>query len=90
VCQAGWLEPLGNDQFFNARRVLAQGVGAAMHPHKLTVTGLTRILAEKVLIPEVEQRARGVAEQLRTEDGLTVACDLIEQELRSLKTPGTF
>lgn len=81
------LEPLGNDQFFNARRVLALGVGAAMHPHKLTANGLTRILAEKVLIPDVEQRARAVAEQLRAEDGLTVACDLIEAELRSVKLP---
>jgi UDP:flavonoid glycosyltransferase YjiC (YdhE family) len=81
------LEPLGNDQFFNARRVLALGVGAVMHPHKLTANGLTRILAEKVLIPEVEQRARAVAELLRAEDGLTVACDLIEAELRRLKPP---
>jgi UDP:flavonoid glycosyltransferase YjiC (YdhE family) len=77
------VEPYGNDQFFNARRVLRLGVGAAMHPHKLTVTGLTRILDEKVLTADVQRRALELGARLQAEDGLTVACDLIEAELRA-------
>jgi UDP:flavonoid glycosyltransferase YjiC (YdhE family) len=75
------VEPYGNDQFFNARRVLALGVGAAMHPHKLTATGLTRVLDEKVLTADVRRRASELGARLRAEDGLAVACDLIEQQL---------
>jgi UDP:flavonoid glycosyltransferase YjiC (YdhE family) len=74
------VEPYGNDQFFNARRVLRLGVGAAMHPHKLTVTGLTRILDEKVLTAEVRRNAKELGARLQAEDGLTVACNLIEAE----------
>jgi UDP:flavonoid glycosyltransferase YjiC (YdhE family) len=76
------VEPYGNDQFFNARRVLGLGVGAAMHPHKLTATGLTRILEEKVLTADVRRNALELGARLQAEDGLTVACDLIEQQLR--------
>jgi UDP:flavonoid glycosyltransferase YjiC (YdhE family) len=79
------VEPYGNDQFFNARRVLALGVGGAMHPHKLTVVGLTRMLEERVLTPEVRRRALELGARLREEDGLTVASDLIEQQLTSCK-----
>ena len=75
------VEPYGNDQFFNARRILALGVGAAMHPHKLTVTGLARVLEEKVLTADVRRRALELATGLQAEDGLTMACDLIEQQL---------
>jgi UDP:flavonoid glycosyltransferase YjiC (YdhE family) len=75
------VEPYGNDQFFNAWRVRVLGVGAAMHPHKLTVTGLTRVLDEKVLTAEVRQHALELGARLQAEDGLTVACDLIEQQL---------
>jgi UDP:flavonoid glycosyltransferase YjiC (YdhE family) len=76
------VEPYGNDQFFNARRALRLGVGAAMHPHKLTVTGLTRILDEKVLTADVRRHALELGARLQAEDGLTVACDLIEEQLR--------
>jgi UDP:flavonoid glycosyltransferase YjiC (YdhE family) len=76
------VEPYGNDQFFNARRVLGLGVGAAMHPHKLTVIGLTRVLDEKVLTADVRRHALELGARLQAEDGLTVACDLIEQQLR--------
>jgi UDP:flavonoid glycosyltransferase YjiC (YdhE family) len=62
------VEPYGNDQFFNAWRVLRLGVGAAMHPHKLTVTGLTRMLDEKVLTTDVRRHALelGAGSRLRT------------------------
>jgi UDP:flavonoid glycosyltransferase YjiC (YdhE family) len=77
------VEPYGNDQFFNARRVLRLGAGAAMHPHKLTVLGLTRILDEKVLTADVRRQALELGARLQAEDGLTVACDLIEGQLRA-------
>ncbi len=64
------------------RRVLALGVGAAMHPHKLTATGLARVLEEKVLATEVRLRVRELARCLRAEDGLATAHDLVEQRLR--------
>jgi UDP:flavonoid glycosyltransferase YjiC (YdhE family) len=78
------VEPYGNDQFFNARRVLALGVGAAMHPHKLSAAGVVRVLEEKVLPAEVRGRALELGTRLEAEDGLAVACDLIEQQLTTL------
>jgi UDP:flavonoid glycosyltransferase YjiC (YdhE family) len=78
------VEPYGNDQFFNARRVLALGVGGAMHPHKLTGSGLVRMLETRVLTTEVRGRAMELSARIKTEDGLTVACDLIEQQLTAL------
>jgi UDP:flavonoid glycosyltransferase YjiC (YdhE family) len=81
------VEPYGNDQFFNARRVLALGVGSAMHPHKLNATGPARVLAEKVLTADVQRRGAALAASLRGEDGLKVACELIEDEIRTLPEP---
>jgi UDP:flavonoid glycosyltransferase YjiC (YdhE family) len=81
------VEPYGNDQFFNARRVLRLGVGAAMHPHKLTLTGLCRILDEKVLTADVRRNALELGERLQVEDGLAVACELIEQQLHHGAVP---
>jgi UDP:flavonoid glycosyltransferase YjiC (YdhE family) len=75
------VEPYGNDQFFNSRRVLALGVGGAMHPHKLSAIGLTRMLEERILTTEVRGRALELSARLQAEDGLTVACDLIEHQL---------
>jgi UDP:flavonoid glycosyltransferase YjiC (YdhE family) len=72
------VEPYGNDQFFNALRVVRLGVGVAAHPHRLTVDGLVRLLGEKVLTDTVRQRASQVAARLRHEDGLQAACDEIE------------
>jgi UDP:flavonoid glycosyltransferase YjiC (YdhE family) len=72
------VEPYGNDQFYNARQVLALGLGAALHPHRLTAEGLARILAEKVLVADCRARVEAFGARLRAEDGLTRACDLIE------------
>jgi UDP:flavonoid glycosyltransferase YjiC (YdhE family)/GT2 family glycosyltransferase len=73
------IEPYGNDQFFNARRVLELGVGASMHPHKLTVDGLVRVIGEKVLDPAVRRRAQEIGTRIANEDGLSAACDAIER-----------
>lgn len=76
------VEPYGNDQFDNASRILALGVGAAMHPHKLTTEGLSRIIAERVLQPAYRKRAQSVAAKLRKENGIQEACALVEQMLK--------
>jgi UDP:flavonoid glycosyltransferase YjiC (YdhE family) len=78
------VEPYGNDQFSNARRLLALGVGGAMHPHKLTVAGLVHMLETRVLTSEARERALELAARLKTEDRLALACDLIEQQLTAL------
>jgi len=81
------IEPYGNDQFFNGQRVLSLGLGAVMHPHRLTAEGLARVLAEKVLRPESRCRASEMSAKLSKEDGLSLACDLIEQQLAGKSAP---
>jgi UDP:flavonoid glycosyltransferase YjiC (YdhE family) len=75
------VEPYGRDLFFNAHRVVALGVGAAMNPHKLTAAGVGRVLTEKVLQPTTHQRARELGGRIGAEDGVDRACSLIEEEL---------
>jgi UDP:flavonoid glycosyltransferase YjiC (YdhE family) len=75
------VEPYGRDLFFNARRVKALGLGTALNPHKLTAEGIARALRERVLTTEVRQRADQLAANVRAEDGIAVACDLIEELL---------
>jgi UDP:flavonoid glycosyltransferase YjiC (YdhE family) len=75
------IEPYGNDQFYNARQVVALGLGAAMHPHRLTPAGLARVIREKVLQPECRARVEALGAVIRAEDGLTRACDLLEEWL---------
>jgi UDP:flavonoid glycosyltransferase YjiC (YdhE family) len=76
------VEPYGRDLFFNARRIKTLGLGAAMNPHKLTAVGIARALETRVLTAEVRQRAERLAADVRAEDGIARACDLIEDVLR--------
>ncbi len=75
------IEPLGNDQFFNAQRILTLGIGAVVHPHKITVDGLARVLETKVLNEETRRNTQALGSQIREERGADVACDLIESWL---------
>ncbi|OUD13758.1 glycosyltransferase [Thioflexithrix psekupsensis] len=75
------IEPLGNDQFFNATRILKLQVGAAAHPHQITADSLARILERKVLNEQTRQHARILGEKIRAEEGATVACEWIESWL---------
>jgi UDP:flavonoid glycosyltransferase YjiC (YdhE family) len=75
------VEPYGRDLFFNARRVKALGLGTAMNPHQLTIEGLARALQTRVLTAEVRQRAEALAAQIRADDGVARACELIEAVL---------
>jgi UDP:flavonoid glycosyltransferase YjiC (YdhE family) len=75
------IEPLGNDQFFNAARILKLQVGAAVHPHKITADSLARVLENKVLNEQTRQHTRALGEKIRAEDGATIACQWIESWL---------
>jgi UDP:flavonoid glycosyltransferase YjiC (YdhE family) len=61
--------PYGNDQFFNGWRVLELGLGAAAHPHRSTVTGVARLLEERVLSKETGIRAQQFGATIRAERG---------------------
>jgi UDP:flavonoid glycosyltransferase YjiC (YdhE family)/glycosyltransferase involved in cell wall biosynthesis len=75
------IEPFGNDQMYNASRVADLGVGAVMHPFRMTAEGLARVLREKVLTPSCRAQARSVGVRIGAEDGLGAACRLIETYL---------
>jgi UDP:flavonoid glycosyltransferase YjiC (YdhE family) len=75
------VEPLGNDQFFNAKQILNLKVGTAAHPHKITPEGLANILKHKVLTPEVRDRVELLGAKIRAENSLDQACHLIESWL---------
>ena len=75
------IEPYGNDQIHNASCVVTLGVGAAMHPFKMTPDGLTKVLSEKVLIPMCRQRAQALGAKILSERGLEAACHLVENYL---------
>ena len=72
------IEPYGNDQFFNARRVLELTVGVAMHPFELTADGLVRVLEEKVLRAQYRKNAEALKERITAENGIQSICDSIE------------
>ena len=75
------VEPYGNDQLLNARQVLVHGLGAAMHPHRLTPSGLVRVLRDKVLTPECRARVEAFGGVIRAENGLVRGADLVESWL---------
>jgi UDP:flavonoid glycosyltransferase YjiC (YdhE family) len=75
------IEPYCNDQFFNARRVQSLGVGGIADPLGLTVERLIEVLRSEVLTDETRSRSASLSERIRAEDGLRVACDLIEGRL---------
>ncbi|MBL1177251.1 glycosyltransferase [Pantanalinema sp. GBBB05] len=75
------VEPLGNDQFFNAKRILSLKIGTAVHPHKVTVEGLASLLEGKVLTSEVKHNTMILGEEIRSEDSLRNACNIIQNWL---------
>ena len=75
------VEPLGNDQFFNAKRILALKVGTAVHPHKITPDGLSKILETKVLTKEVKLQTQQLGDKIRNDNSLEKTCILIESWL---------
>ncbi len=80
------IEPFGNDQLYNASRVVNLGVGVAMHPFKMTGADLAQVLSAQVLTPQYRQRAADLGALLREEDGLETACWLIETYLERIQS----
>ncbi|MBN1148032.1 MAG: glycosyltransferase [Anaerolineales bacterium] len=78
------VEPFGNDQLYNATRVVDLGVGAAMHPFESTVDGIVETIEGVVLAPETRQRAEALGDKLQAEDGVGTACEYIERYLERL------
>lgn len=74
-------EPLGNDQFFNAKRILALKIGTAVHPHKITPDGLAKILEHKVLTQEIKLNAQILGNKIRAEPSLVKAYSFIKSWL---------
>jgi len=75
------VEPYGNDQFYNARQVVAIGAGAAVNPHRLTVDGLARVIETKVMVGEVRERVREMSKSFDSEAALAGAVGQIESWL---------
>ncbi|HJQ37515.1 MAG TPA: glycosyltransferase [Thermoanaerobaculia bacterium] len=71
------VEPYGRDQFFNAWRTTHLGIGVTMHPHRLTVDGLSRALDRAMSAP-FTTRLAALSELIRAEDGYGIACDEID------------
>lgn len=72
------IEPYGNDQFFNALRVKQLGVGRAMRPSTLKPESLARVIETKVLSEYTMEKVQKISRQLKAENGLEAACDVIE------------
>ena len=75
------VEPYGNDQFFNASRVVHYQVGAAMHPNQLRVPDLARLLESKVMARETRQNSKELGKKIRAEPGLEGAVSFIDSLL---------
>ena len=80
------IEPHTYEQCFNAHKVLNWGVGAAMYPEKLTAAGIAKVLAQKVLTKNCQQKAREIKLQINNEHGIDRACNLIETWLSQKET----
>lgn len=74
--------PHFTDQPFWARRVYELGVGAKPIPrHKLTADKLANAIRTMVTDKAMQQRAAALGEQIRAEDGITNAVQLVQQVL---------
>jgi UDP:flavonoid glycosyltransferase YjiC (YdhE family) len=76
------VQPYGRDQFFNAWRVVELGAGVAMHPHELTVRGLSQAF-ERLQSDAVRGRVAEVAARIGAERGTDRAREGVEACLRT-------
>lgn len=76
--------PFMADQPFWGRRIAELGAGVPpIPPKRLTTARLADALRVLTQDSAMRQRAAALGELVRAEDGLTVACDLIEQHVRT-------
>jgi sterol 3beta-glucosyltransferase len=80
--------PFFGDQFFWGERVAALGTGPQAIPMKrLTADRLACALQDVVTSESMQQRARGVGERIRAEDGVARAVEFVN-DLRDGRTSG--
>ena len=70
--------PYSHDQPDNARRVRRLGVARLIRRRRYTPELAARKIALLLDSPRVRRRAAKIGEQLRSEDGLSAACDALE------------
>jgi rhamnosyltransferase subunit B len=70
--------PYSHDQPDNARRVRRQGVARVIRRRRYTAELAARKITLLIENVAMRQRAAGIGEQLRREDGLKAACDALE------------
>jgi hypothetical protein len=87
-CDFAVAEPRTRDDHDHARRLLALGVGAALDPHLLDATSVRRMLAERLLLPQVRERCAALAAGIAAEDGTQTAVHCIERWARGHYPPG--
>ncbi|KAI0823047.1 hypothetical protein BC628DRAFT_1417911 [Trametes gibbosa] len=73
------IKPFFGDQFFWADRVEALGIGTAVR--KLTVETLSHALLDATTNQKQIERANAIGEQIRGEDGVSVAIEAIYRDL---------
>jgi UDP:flavonoid glycosyltransferase YjiC (YdhE family) len=74
--------PHAHDQLDNALRLERLGVARLMRGKRAGVRALRRTLREVLADRQMQATVTGVARMAREEDGVTRACDVIEQVLR--------
>lgn len=82
ACKAGvphLVRKLSHDQFDNALRLERLGIGRSCKPSGYKAHRVARMLDELIDSPDVQDNCRQIAEQMRSENGVSRACDLIEQ-----------
>jgi UDP:flavonoid glycosyltransferase YjiC (YdhE family) len=74
--------PFAHDQFDNAARVTRLGIARTISRRDYTPSRVAAEFRRLLDNPMYAERARGIGEQIRREDGVRAACDAIENVLR--------
>jgi UDP:flavonoid glycosyltransferase YjiC (YdhE family) len=73
--------PVAHDQFDNAARVARLGIARTIPRRKYTPTRVAAELRQLLGNPTYAERAQGIGDRLRQEDGVRAACDALEELL---------
>lgn len=73
--------PYAHDQFDNAARVTRLGIARTVARHRYTPARVATELRHLLDDPVYSQRASGIGERVRREDGVRAACDALEELL---------
>jgi UDP:flavonoid glycosyltransferase YjiC (YdhE family) len=81
--------PYAHDQFDNAGRVARLGIARTISRHRYSPIRAATELRPLLADPRYAQRAAEVGEQVRQEDGVRAACDVLEEFLRKARSVGS-